>query len=171
MSKYVKDLMTQHLSSQLEGVSDMLLVDCSGMEMNSNVALRKHFRGQGIKMLVVKNSLGRRATEGTALAGAFEGVAGSCAVVWGGEDIVTLAKEVDKAAGDEAYATFAAKGGMMDGQPLTAEDVKKVSKWPSRLEQLSILSGQILSPGAELAAQLNGPGGLLAGQIKSKSEE
>ena len=40
------------------------------------------------------------------------------------------------------------KGGVMDGQPLAADQVKAVSKWPSRKEQLSILSGQILSAGA-----------------------
>ena len=43
--------------------------------------------------------------------------------------------------------------------------------WPSRTEQLSILVGQILSPGATLSGQLLGPGGKLASQIKKKSEE
>jgi len=59
----------------------------------------------------------------------------------------------------------------MDGQPLAAEQVKAVSKWPSRMEQLSILSGQILSPGATLSAQLLSAGGKLASQIKKKSEQ
>jgi large subunit ribosomal protein L10 len=59
----------------------------------------------------------------------------------------------------------------MDGQPLSAEQVKAVSKWPSRQEQLSILSGQILSPGATLSAQLLGAGAKLASQIKKKSEQ
>jgi large subunit ribosomal protein L10 len=59
----------------------------------------------------------------------------------------------------------------MDGQPLTADQVKLVSKWPSRQEQLSILSGQILNPGAKLSSQLLGAGAKLASQIKKKSEE
>jgi large subunit ribosomal protein L10 len=59
----------------------------------------------------------------------------------------------------------------MSGSRLTAADVKKVSTWPSRTEQLSILVGQILSPGATLSGQLLGPGGKLASQIKKKSEE
>ena len=58
----------------------------------------------------------------------------------------------------------------MDGKPLSAEDVKAVSKWPSRTEQLSLLLGQILSPGATLSAQLLGPGRQLASQIKQKGE-
>ena len=40
-----------------------------------------------------------------------------------------------------------------------------------RQEQLSLLVGQILSPGATLSAQLLSAGGKLASQIKKKSEE
>ena len=49
--------------------------------------------------------------------------------------------------------------------------IKQVSKWPSRQEQLSLLLGQILSPGAVLAGQLIGMGGALASQIKQRVEE
>ena len=170
MSKYLKNLITDDLKNRLDGVSDMLLVDVIGMEANSNVELRKELRDKGIQLLVVKNSLARRATEGTSLAPAFEGVTGTVAVVWGGEDVVSLAKEVTKLAEDAKYEPFAPKGGVMDGSALSAEDVKLVSKWPSRTEQLSLLVGQILSPGANLVAQLKGPGGKLASQIETKAE-
>ncbi len=50
----------------------------------------------------------------------------------------------------------------MEGARLSADDVKQVSKWPSRTEQLSLLIGQILSPGMTLYAQLLGPGAKLA---------
>ena len=66
---------------------------------------------------------------------------------------------------------FQTRGGVMDGEKLTAERVKEISKWPSRQEQLSLLSGQILGPGASLLAAIVGPGGTLASQIKQKSEE
>jgi ribosomal protein L10 len=149
----------------------MLLVDVIGMEANSNVELRKELRKKNIHLLVIKNSLGRRATEGTVLAPAFEGASGSSAIVWGCEDVVSLAKEITKLAGDAKYKPFAPKGGVMDGSKLSADQVAAVSKWPSRQEQLSILVGQILSPGAKLSSQLLGPGGLLASQIKKKGEE
>lgn len=171
MSKYLKNLITDDLKKRLDGVSDLLVVDIAGLEANKNVELRKQFRQKGIKMLMVKTSLARRATEGTALAPAFEGAEGSATVVWGSEDVVSLAKEITKYADDKAFAPFAPKGGVMSGSRLSADDVKKVSKWPSRTEQLSLLVGQILSPGATLAAQLLGPGAKLASQVKKKSEE
>ena len=58
------------------------------------VVLRKELREKGIQLTVVKNSLARRATEGTVLAPAFEGLEGTLAAVWGAEDFVSLAKEV-----------------------------------------------------------------------------
>jgi large subunit ribosomal protein L10 len=171
MSKYVKELITNELKNRLEGVSDMLLVNVIGMEANSNVELRKELRKKNIQLLVVKNSLGRRATEGSTLAPAFEGATGSSAIVWGAEDVVSLAKEITRLAGDAKFKPFAPKGGVMDGSKLSADQVAAVSKWPSRQEQLSILVGQILSPGAKLSSQLLGTGAKLASQIKKKGEE
>jgi large subunit ribosomal protein L10 len=171
MSKYVKNLITDALKHQWEGVSDVLLVNVIGMEANQNVVLRKLLREKGIHLLVVKNSLARRASEGTSLAPAFRGTEGALAVVWGTEDVVSLAKEIVRLAEDDKFKPFAPKGGVMDGAPLTAEQVRAVSKWPSRTEQLSLLVGQILSPGARLSSQLLGPGAMLASQFKKKSEE
>jgi ribosomal protein L10 len=141
-----------------------------GLTANKTVELRKSLRAKDIHLLVVKNSLARRATEGTNLASAFEGAQGTLAVVWGGEDFVSLAKEITALDKDDEYKEFEARGGVMDGEQLTADRVKEISKWPSRLEQLSILSGQILSPGGGLAGCLVGPSGALASQIKQKSE-
>jgi large subunit ribosomal protein L10 len=171
MSKYVKDLITSDLRNRLGGVSDALLVDVIGLENNKNVALRQRLRKKNIHLLVVKNSLARRATEGTALAPAFETAEGTLALVWGGEDIVSLAKEVVKITEEKGYEKVTTKGGVLDGQRLNGAEVKAVSRWPSRQEQLSILVGQILNPGATLSAQLLSCGSKLASQIKKKSEE
>jgi len=170
MSKYLKNLITDDIKKRLDGVSDLLLVDIAGLEANKNVELRKTFREKNIHLFLVKNSLARRATEGTSLAPAFEGIEGSAAVVWGGEDLVSLAKEVVRIASEKGYEKLIPKGGVMDGSRLSGDDVTKVSKWPSRTEQLSLLVGQILSPGAKLASQLLGPGGKLASQVKKKGE-
>ena len=145
MSKAVKDLITNDLKKRLDGVEDALLV--------------------------VKNSLARRAAEGTRLAPAFDSCQGTMALIWGGEDIISLAKEVISIAEDKNFEPFVPKGGVMDGQALAGDQIKAVSKWPNRTEQLSILSGQILSVGATLSGQLLSAGSKLASQIKKKSEE
>jgi ribosomal protein L10 len=171
MSKYVKDLITSDLKGRLDGVQDALVVNVNGMTANANFMLRRELRKQKMSLLVVKNSLARRATDGTALAGLMAQIDGPAAIVWGGSDIVSLAKEVTRLAQEKQMAPFAPRGGMMDGSPLSPGQVAEVSKWPSREEQLSIVVGQILGPGAKLASQLNSVGGALASQIKQKGEE
>lgn len=93
------------------------------------------------------------------------------AIAWGGEDVVDLAKELDRLAGAKEFEGFEFRGGALDGSRLEAGDVKSVAKWPSRAEQLSILSGQIASLGSVLAGQISSMGGLLAGQVKSRIED
>ncbi len=171
MSKYVKELISRDISQRLQGVEDAVLVNVIGMPANETVVLRRELRQKGIELLVVKNSMARRATEGTPLAPAFRSTEGTLAVVWGGEDFISLVKEVTRLDKSTEYQKFEARGGVMDGEALTADRVRQISKWPNRLEQLSILSGQILSPGAQLSSQLLGPGGALASQIEKKSKE
>ena len=171
MSKYVKNLVSEHLRRRLEGVQDALMVNVVGLPATADNRLRGELEAKRINLLVVKNSLASRAVVGTPLAPMFEGVTGTAAICWGEEDIVGLAKEIARLAANKEYAAFEARGGVMDGERLSAEQVLAVSKWPSRAEQLSLLVGQILSPGATLAAQLSGPGGALASQVAQKAEE
>lgn len=172
MSKFVKELITDELKSKFGEIEDALLVDVIGMDANQSVALRKELREKNIGLMVVKKSLARRAKEGSPLAKALDDMEGSLAVCWGSEDFVSLAKEITRLHNDEeTYPKFETRGGVMDGEQLSPDRVKEISKWPSRSEQLSLLVGQILGPGRTLGAQIKGPGGTLAAQIKSKSEE
>ena len=171
MSKYVKDLVTRDIKRRLEGVEDAVLVSCVGMDANTTNELRGELDKRDIHLLVVKNSLARRATEGTQLAAAFEGATGQIGVCWGSSDFVSLVKEVVELDKDsEKYERFVADGGVMDGERLDADGLKAVSKWPSRQEQISMLVGQILGPGAQLSAAMLGPGKMLNSQIKQVGE-
>src|SRR5262249_1584749 len=136
MSKFVKDLITKDLRNRLEGIEDALLVDVIGLKNDKNVALRQRLRQKNIHLLVLKNSLPGRARQGTRLEKACESAGGTLALLWGGEDIISLAKEVVKIADDKNFEPFSPKGGVMDGQPIAPEQVKLISKWPSRKEQL-----------------------------------
>ncbi len=59
----------------------------------------------------------------------------------------------------------------MDGDALSAEQVLAISKWPSRVEQISLLIGQVLSPGSTLMGQLLSSGGKLASQLEKLVEK
>src|SRR5262245_5447053 len=169
MSKFVKDLLTRDLKNQLNDVNDALLVNVIGLNSIKTSKLRTELRKKNIKLEVIKNSMARRATEGTPLAKAFEGVEGTLAIVWGADDFVSLTKEIVRLTEIKDFDGFTARGGAMDGAKLSPAEVKEVSKWPSRQEQLALLVGQILGPAGKLASQLNG-GGPLVSQIKTHAE-
>ena len=172
MSKFVKELVTRDIKRRLEDVEDAVIVSTVGMDANTTVQLRDQLAEKDIHLLVVKNSLARRATEGSSLAPAFEGASGQVGVCWGAGDFVTLVKEVVNLDKDkEKYEHFIARGGVMDGEALDDAGLKAVSKWPSREEQISLLVGQILAPGANLSGALLGPGKLLASQVKQIEEK
>ena len=171
MSKYVKELVTRDIRRRLDGVEDAVLVSCVGMDANTTNELRGELDKKDIHMLVVKNSLARRATEGMQLAAAFEGASGQIGVCWGSTDFVSLVKELVELDKDkQKFEKFVADGGVMDGEKLDADGLKAVSKWPSRQEQISMLVGQILGPGAQISGALLGPGKTLNSQIKKKGE-
>ncbi|MEL7265620.1 MAG: 50S ribosomal protein L10 [Planctomycetota bacterium] len=172
MSKLVKEIITQEIADKLKGVEDAAVVSYVGMDVNTTNELRGALAEKDVNLLVVKNSLARRATVDSNVHAAFVGRTGQIAVCWGAMEFPTLAKIiVDLHKDDAKFEKFVAEGGAMDGQSLDQDGLIAASKLPTREEQLSMLVGQILGPGASLSAALLGPGKKLASQVKQKSEE
>jgi large subunit ribosomal protein L10 len=171
MSKFVKNMLVDDLRERLQGVGDVVVVSLGRLDAQKTTQLRQALRKKRIHLQLVKNSLARRATADTPLAPAFESLEGMLAIAWGGEDVVDLAKELDRLSGVKDYEGFECRGGALDGARLAADDVKRVAKWPSRLEQLSILSGQISAMAGTLAGQIVSAGGTLAGQISARVDD
>ena len=171
MSKFVKQLVTDKLKDRLSDTNYAFLVSLVGIDANRNHALRTILADRGIKMSVIKNSLARRATEGTPLAAGFEKLEGACAVCWGAADVVALAKELVKLTKDKNLKGFEIRAAVLDGEALNSAQAVDVSKWPTREEQIALLLGQIIGVGAKLNSQLIAIGGSLASQIKQLAEK
>jgi ribosomal protein L10 len=171
MSKLVKNMLVDDLRSRLDGVGDVIVVSVGRLDAVKTALLRQTLRKKRIHLQLVKNSLARRATAGTPLAPAFSYTEGMLAIAWGAEDVVDLAKELDRLTGVKDFEGFECRGGALDGSRLEAADVKRVAKWPTRAEQLSLLSGQISAIAGRLSGQILAAGGTLAGQIASRVEE
>jgi len=172
MSKVVKRMMIDTIRAELDGARDLLVLNTSKLGSVKDGVLRTTLRKKGIKILQVKNTLVRVALRETGVADVDSLLAGPTVIVWGGEDVVALSREIVKIT--SVFKDIEIRGGTVDGQSLTAAGVDDLSKSLGRPELLSKIAGIILSPGARLAGALLGAGGYLAGQIKAiadKSEQ
>ena len=130
----------------------VFLVDYKGVTVTQVSELRRRIREVGGRYEVVKNRLVLRAIGGEALEelqGKFEG---PTAVAYCGEDPVGLAKAVTDFA--KEVPAIELKGGLVEGQPVAAEDVQQIAKMPSREELLTKLVFLLQSPISSLVKTL-----------------
>jgi large subunit ribosomal protein L10 len=168
MSKFVKDLEIREYRKRFGKAEEVLFVNVVGMEATETNKLRLLLRKKGIDLHVVKNTLAAKVLRESGHAGVEAALNGPSAVVWGGEDIVSLAREITDWAKKIEKLTI--KGASVGGQTLDTKGVDALSKLPSRIELLGQIVTMILSPGANIAGALLGPGGTIAGQIKQIAE-
>lgn len=169
MSKVIKKMQISAIESRLGGAQDLLVVDVSKVDAVSVNKLRMAWQEKEIGAMSVKNSLARKALANIGVETLDDILAGPSTLVWGGEDIVALSKEISK--WTKQLPTLEIKGGTVEGETLDAAGVNALAKSPSREELISKIAGIALAPGGLVAGALLGPGGYLAGQVKAKSEE
>lgn len=157
------------LRDRVGDTRDFLVVDIAKVDAITTNKMRLAWREKEISAFTVRNALAKKTFDEMGLEGLGEVLAGSSTLVWGGEDIVALSKEI--ARWSKEIGELEIRGGTVEGTTLDSGAVDALSKSPSREELIAIIAGQILGPGAQLAAALLGSGGVLAGQIKSIAEE
>jgi len=169
MSKPVKEMIIREIRTELGDRKDLLVVDVSKMDAISQNQMREDLRKKGVTLIGVKNTLAKLALKEAGIATVDSILAGPTTLVWGGEDIVGLSREITEWA--KKIDKIAIKGGVIDGESVDSKGVEDISKGPSRLELIGQISGLLLSPGAMVAGALLGPGGIVSGQLKAMSEK
>ncbi len=170
MSKYVKGLLQNELEKRFSDVSDFVVISTIGLDGINNNVMRGKLKAKGIRMNVVKNALMRRAMEGlgkSAASSLFE--SGPCTVVYGGDSIVDVAKELSE--WSTKLKAIAIRGAFVDGQTLNAQAAGELSKMPTRAEMHGRLAATALAPGAKVAGAILSPGSNIAGCLKSLIEK
>jgi large subunit ribosomal protein L10 len=167
MSKYVKQLLQSQLEKKVESeqIRDFLVVTTKGVGGVENNVMRGALKEKGIRMLVVKNSLFRRVLHTQKMDSAVDLFNGPCAVVYGGDSIVDVAKEATDWA--RKLPTFEIRGAFVEGSAYDKSAAEQLSKMPTRIELQGRVVSCVLSPGAKLAGALKGPAGVIAGCLKT----
>ncbi len=169
MSKPIKNLIRKELARQLEGVSEVAVVSVMGVDGNTNNSLRGELAEKGIRVMVVKNAMARKAFEDIGIAEAGALLEGPCALAYGGESVVDVVRElVDRA---KTIPGLEVKGALMEGELFGSDRIEELSKYPTRSEALGRVSSIALAPGATLVGAVLGPGSVIAGLLKAIEEK
>ena len=129
-----KDL--EELTQRFKEAKAAMVVGFQKMTVAKDQELRNQLREAGVSYEVVKNTLARRASEGTALEGATDHFKGVTAVALSNGDPVGLSKAISKfAKANPDIFTF--KAGIVEGKVVALNEVEAIASLPSKEELIS----------------------------------
>jgi large subunit ribosomal protein L10 len=171
MNRDQKAVAIAEIASHIDESDAVFAVDYRGITVAQVAELRATLRQSDATFKVVKNSLTERAADQVGAESLKEFLAGPTALTFVRGDIATAAKAI----ADYARATqlLPFKGGLMDGSPLDVDQIRSLSRLPSRDVLYGQLVGVVASPIGGLVRSLSGMLGGLAvalGQVQAKKQ-
>jgi large subunit ribosomal protein L10 len=140
------------LKAKVDGTSTAVVTEYRGMTVAQISTLRRQLRTLDADYKVFKNTLVRRAIEGTAVAPLEEFLVGPTAIAFVNGDISAVAKALRDFA--KATPTLVVKGGVLDGKALNVSDLTALADLPSRDVLLARFAGLLASPLSTMAGLL-----------------
>ena len=148
------------LAHELQGSTSAIVGTFSKLTVAQDFELRQKVREAGGRYRVVKNKLASRASEGTGIAAALQGLKGVSSVAYTSGDPVALAKALSAWVKENAQFTF--KLGIVDGKVITVEEVQSLATMPGKDEIFAKLLFLINAPAQRLATVIAATGRDLA---------
>jgi large subunit ribosomal protein L10 len=171
MKKEDKAKVVEELTERLRSSDTLLVADYRGLTMPQIDALRSKLIESGATFSVVKNTLGRRAAEAAGSEALLTLLEGPSAIAFleADGDMVAAAKALADMARDSKI--LAIRGGVLEGRPMSAEEVETLAKLPP----VDVLRGQVLgaiiAPLTALLGLVTAPVQNLYGLIDARIEQ
>jgi len=171
MDRNEKERQVAELTERLRTSETLIVADYRGLTMTQIDALRTRLLEQGARFTVVKNTLTRRAAEAAGADTLLAMLEGPTAIAFleSGGDPAAVAKALQDAARETQV--LAVRGGVLQGRPVTSEDVAELAKLPT----IDVLRGQVLgaimAPLTTVVALFTTPVTDLVGLIDARIEQ
>jgi large subunit ribosomal protein L10 len=160
VTKAKKAEQIEKLNQDLQKASSMIVGTFSKLTVAKDFELRKTVRSVGGRYQVVKNTLARRASEGTKVSEALKGLKGVTSIAYTSGDPVALAKALSKYVDDNPEYSF--KAGVLEGRVITLQEIKALATMPAKEEIYSKLLFLMNAPAQRLVTVMSAVGRNLA---------
>ncbi|MGH2880819.1 MAG: 50S ribosomal protein L10 [Solirubrobacteraceae bacterium] len=171
MNREQKAATIEAIAAEIDAAEAVFAVDYRGISVPQAAELRTKLREAETSFTVVKNSLTERAADQVGAESLKPLLSGPTALAFVRGDAAMAAKAI----ADYARATqlLPFKGGLLNGEPLEADQIRAISRLPAREVLYGQLVGIVASPISGLVRTLNALVGGLAvalGQVQAKKE-
>ena len=140
----LKQPVVQAIAEDVKDAVSVVLVDYRGLTVAEDTEMRKQLREAGVVYKVCKNTMMKRAFEGTEFAALDDCLEGPSAIAISKDDATAPARILYKFAQDAPALEL--KGGVVEGTAYDVAGISELAKIPSRDELLSKLLGSLQSP-------------------------
>ncbi|HFX6129375.1 TPA: 50S ribosomal protein L10 [Staphylococcus aureus] len=139
-----KKQLVDEIAEVLSNSVSTVIIDYRGLTVAEVTDLRSQLREAGVEYKVYKNTMVRRAAEKAGIEGLDEFLTGPTAIATSSKDAVAAAKVISGFAKD--HEALEIKSGVMEGNVITAEEVKTVGSLPSHDGLVSMLLSVLQAP-------------------------
>ena len=165
MNRDQKAAVVDEIAEQIGESEAIFAVDYRGITVTQVAELRGRLREADARFRVVKNSLSERAADKAGAENLKPMLVGPTALALVRGDAAMAAKALNDAARQLNLLEF--KGGLLNGDVLSADDVRSIARLPSREVLYAQLVGTVAAPLTGLARTLNALIGGLAIQLQA----
>ena len=161
----IKQPIIKKIAEEVKDAQSVVLVDYRGLTVAEDTALRKELREAGILYKVYKNTMMKRAFEGTEFEGLESYLAGPSSIAISKDDATLAARLLANFA--KKSPKLELKAGVVEGNVYNETEILEIARVPSREELLSKLLGSIQSPITNFARVIKQIAELDPGEVAS----
>ncbi len=143
-AKQLKQQIIDEIKGKLETAQSAVVIDYMGINVAEADAMRKKLREAGVDYTVYKNTLMKRAIEGTDFAPLAEVLEGPSAIAISSEDATAPARVLNEII--KSYKKMEFKAGIVEGGFYDKDGIQKIADIPSRDVLIAKFMGSIQSP-------------------------
>lgn len=155
MNRQEKADFVNSFHGNLADSSLVVVAGFKGTPVNQINQLRRTLKANGIQLKVVKNSLAKRALDGTGMEGLSPHLVGMTALMVSGDDALGAAKFLRGTL--PTYPTMQFIAGYYQGEVFVGEAVKSIADMPSREDMLATMLRTMQEPASMLLSVLQAP--------------